>query len=661
MAYSYRTYPGTGAQTDFPVEFPYLEREHVGVTVDGLSTSFTWLNASTIRISPAPGNGTTVRLARSSNRAARLVTYANIQLLNERDLNYDVRQAFYVAQEAIDAVASSPSGGDLRAVNNLSEVDPSAARSNIGALPVNNPTITGDLTLAQAPTNALHAASKAYVDAAVDGVSAGGEVNDGANVGSSGARIFKAKDGLNLQFRRLVEGDGVSITEDGDTIQIDATGVGGGEVNTAANVGTGVEVFKEKSGVQFRFRKLKAGTGVTLTEGTDDITIDATGAGGGEVNAGANLNVSGLPLYVDKSGLNLRFKGVGKADNSIDSAASTAQDVLLKVNQAFDWTWTGRHHITKNAGDLATTASARIVSHNNGTLTGYQAHGWNILFTQNYETALDIQKTTSGSSATANNAPGGTHAIFVQHLLTGTANASARLFGGIRCHVDNQMSGVATEATTFYGLIRNGGSNANGAWSYFCDVVHDNTNNNAWTRGYGAEMLRGTSQGVDVGFEAVTMASSLYDSGAGFLVRRQNGSAPKFYQAFAVGRDSSNQGSCDYAFDALYGNVTTALLRGPAGSPIRLSGSDASPRDIVWNSGTGAMEFQFNGNVCFDIPIYNRSGTSSSQYALGLRTGNYASFVKASVPAGAGVTATPEVYIRIKVDGNFYRLALYKD
>lgn len=58
------------------------------------------------------------------------------------------------------------------------------------------------------------------------------------------------------------------------------TVTGSGEANTASNVGGQAEVFKEKLGIDLRFRTLKAGSNVTVTENTNDITIASSGTGG---------------------------------------------------------------------------------------------------------------------------------------------------------------------------------------------------------------------------------------------------------------------------------------------------------------------------------------------------------------------------------------------
>ena len=57
-------------------------------------------------------------------------------------------------------------------------------------------------------------------------------------------------------------------------------GGGGGEANTASNVGAGLVVFKQKVGVDLQFKSLIAGSGISLVSGVDDITISSTGTAG---------------------------------------------------------------------------------------------------------------------------------------------------------------------------------------------------------------------------------------------------------------------------------------------------------------------------------------------------------------------------------------------
>lgn len=55
---------------------------------------------------------------------------------------------------------------------------------------------------------------------------------------------------------------------------------GGGEANTASSVGTGESVFKEKVGIDLRFKSIKAGANTSITSNANEVVISSTGGGG---------------------------------------------------------------------------------------------------------------------------------------------------------------------------------------------------------------------------------------------------------------------------------------------------------------------------------------------------------------------------------------------
>jgi len=58
-------------------------------------------------------------------------------------------------------------------------------------------------------------------------------------------------------------------------------GAAGGEVNDGANLGTGQGIFASKSGVDLQFKSLRAGANITLSASGTEITINSSGGGGG--------------------------------------------------------------------------------------------------------------------------------------------------------------------------------------------------------------------------------------------------------------------------------------------------------------------------------------------------------------------------------------------
>ena len=109
----------------------------------------------------------------------------------------------------------------------------------------------------------------------------GGEVNTASNVGGQ-TPIFKQKTGVDLEFRSIQGSGATTVTQTGDSITISSTDTNTGEVNTNSNAGaTGAGLVKTKVGVDTPIKRIKAGTNITLTENTDDIEISAAGGGGG--------------------------------------------------------------------------------------------------------------------------------------------------------------------------------------------------------------------------------------------------------------------------------------------------------------------------------------------------------------------------------------------
>jgi hypothetical protein len=113
-----------------------------------------------------------------------------------------------------------------------------------------------------------------------------------------------------------------------------------GEENTAVNLGTGFEVFREKSGVNLNLRTLIPGTNTTIASSTSAITITANAASGGagEANTATNLG-TGIELFREKSVFDLQFRTlVGGTDITIGSATSTVTVTNAASEHHFSFT-----------------------------------------------------------------------------------------------------------------------------------------------------------------------------------------------------------------------------------------------------------------------------------------------------------------------------------
>jgi hypothetical protein len=105
--------------------------------------------------------------------------------------------------------------------------------------------------------------------------------------------------GDNWGYWIYIAGD--TATRDADFVTANSkigevgTGGGGGEVNTASNVGAGEGVFKQKTGVDLEFKSLIAGANITIVNNANDLTLSSTGGGGGTFTL---RNVSSTATFI---------------------------------------------------------------------------------------------------------------------------------------------------------------------------------------------------------------------------------------------------------------------------------------------------------------------------------------------------------------------------
>lgn len=109
MAYSFIEVAATGTSQTITVP-EYISQSHIHVYINGVeTTAFSWLSANVILLTAAAGAA--IKVVRNTSRNARLVDYMDGGSLSEAILDNDSRQAFFMAQEAMDVLPTGLSGG----------------------------------------------------------------------------------------------------------------------------------------------------------------------------------------------------------------------------------------------------------------------------------------------------------------------------------------------------------------------------------------------------------------------------------------------------------------------------------------------------------------------------------------------------------------------
>ena len=283
-----------------------------------------------------------------------------------------------------------------------------------------------------------------------------GEANTASNVGA-GEGAFKRKSGTDLEFKSLVGGANLSVsagtdeltldasatypgaaddgstvvagasefdfgsnlgvTDDGDgTVTVDATP--SGEANTASNVGGATGTFKQKSGSDLEFKSIVGGTNVSLSAGTDTVTIDASDTG--EANTASNVG-AGSGTFKRKFGSDLEFKSlVGGTNLSITAGAD---ELTLDASATYPSVADGGSEVLSGASDLNFGSNLGVTDDTDGTVTVDATTSGEANTASNVGTGAELFKRKSGTDL-------GFRTLTTQGTLSATRNTDTVSLGG---------------------------------------------------------------------------------------------------------------------------------------------------------------------------------------------------------------------------------------
>lgn len=100
MSYSPAVYVGTGSNEYFTFSWPYLSSSHLYATIDGAQADFTLVSQGVVRITPAPADGTTVKIYRETP-SDPIVNWSDGATILGKDLNAATLQSLYITEEGV--------------------------------------------------------------------------------------------------------------------------------------------------------------------------------------------------------------------------------------------------------------------------------------------------------------------------------------------------------------------------------------------------------------------------------------------------------------------------------------------------------------------------------------------------------------------------------
>lgn len=173
-------------------------------------------------------------------------------------------------------------------------------------------------------------------------IGGGGEINTASNVGT-GEDVFLQKAGTDLEFKRINQGTNMLIYTSANSVVVATTA----ELNTASNVGLGDGLFKQKISSNLEFKTLIAGSGIDINNNADTLEIVAQNVPGDISNA-QNIGL-GEGVFAQKTGSLLDFKSL-ESGNAI-TISSNPNEITIDAD-VDSGLWTPIMSVTNNGSGV---------------------------------------------------------------------------------------------------------------------------------------------------------------------------------------------------------------------------------------------------------------------------------------------------------------------
>jgi hypothetical protein len=208
-------------------------------------------------------------------------------------------------------------------------------------------------------------------------IATSGANTSAVNIGT-GTGIFTSKSGDNIQLRSLKTGTGninlaVAASGTGNEIEF----VNTAEINTASNLGAGTGIFAQKSTYDLQFKSIVAGSNITVTNNSTTVTIASANAPNTALSYQFTLNFDGSGNLSTVTGLPTGWSSV--VSGSLVTVTHTVGSMVKNINYwGSDATngWqlrfpTSGYQATVPAGSETTVFKVNV----NATVTGADASG----------------------------------------------------------------------------------------------------------------------------------------------------------------------------------------------------------------------------------------------------------------------------------------------